>query len=185
LWHELGLHRAVASRPVLRHAFEWYYGTVHFVVPAVVLALLWRGHREGYRRWRNVFGWMLALGVVVFAAYPLLPPHLLPPAFGFGSPDPVPHAPFWSWAADNPYAAMPSLHIGWSCWCVSAVWRSVPGRRWRLVLLAYPLLTLLVVAATANHYLLDGAGGLLTLAAAYGIEEARAGVNRRRQGAVE
>jgi len=104
---------------------------------------------------------------------------VLPPAFGFGVPDPMPRAPFWSWAADNPYAAMPSLHVGWSSWCVAAAWRSVPGRRRRLALVGYPLLTLLVVAGTANHYLLDGLGGLVTLAAAYGIEEARRRRRRR------
>lgn len=176
LWRELGLYRAVAARPLLRHAFDWYYGTVHFVVPMVALAVLWRRDRARYQRWRNVFGWMLAIGLVAFAAYPVVPPHLLPPAFGFGTPEAVPHAPFWSWAADNPYAAMPSLHVGWSSWCVTALWPSVPSR-WRPALIAYPLLTLLVVAGTANHYLIDGAGGLVALAGACGIEA----VGRRRR----
>lgn len=178
VWLEPRLHRAVASRPAVLHAFNVYYGTVHFVVPVVALAVLWRTRPADYRRWRNVFGWMLVLGLVFFAVYPVTPPHLLPASFGFGTPDSMPRAPFWSWAADNPYAAMPSLHVGWSSWCVAALWRSVPDRRWRAALVAYPLLTLLVVAGTANHYLLDGAGGLLVLGAAYGIEEAR----RRRLG---
>jgi len=181
VWRELGVHRAVARRPVLMHAFEIYYGTIHFVVPAVALVILFRSSPERYRHWRNVFGWMLVVGLLVFAVYPLMPPHLLPPAFGFGDggAEVLPHVPVWSWAADNPYAAMPSLHVGWATWCALALWRRVPNRLWRGALLVYPLVTLLVVVGTANHYVLDGVGGWLALATACGIERLRRRWTRR------
>jgi hypothetical protein len=69
----------------------------------------------------------------------------------------------------NQYAAMPSMHIGWSTWCAIVL---VPllRRRWARVLAAvYPVITLVCIVLTANHYWIDGVGGLLCLAAGYGL----------------
>ena len=67
----------------------------------------------------------------------------------------------------NQLAAMPSLHVGWAVW--------VPGsstggsRRWvRLLGVAYPVGTTLVVVSTANHYLLDAVAGAAVVAVASG-----------------
>lgn len=177
---ELRLHRAFVARPLLARLADLYYGTVHFAAPALALALLFWAFPARYRRWRNVFGWMLLLGVIVFAAYPVLPPRLLPAGGASGlAPPPIPHPPPWSWSADNPYAAMPSLHVAWAAWCTVALWRSAPRRLWRSALVAYPLVTLAVVVGMAYHYLLDGVGGLLTLGAAWAIEAGRSRLRGR------
>ena len=65
------------------------------------------------------------------------------------------------------YAAMPSMHIGWSTWC-ALVLLPLARRRWTKVLAAlYPVLTLFCIIVTANHYWIDGLGGLLCLGAGY------------------
>ena len=63
----------------------------------------------------------------------------------------------------NQYAAMPSLHIGWATWSAIALWPLL--HRWwlRAAVLAYPLVTLLVIIVTANHYWIDAVGGLVDL----------------------
>ena len=69
----------------------------------------------------------------------------------------------------NQYAAMPSMHIGWSTWCAIVL---VPllRRRWARVLATlYPVITLVCIVLTANHYWIDGVGGLVCLAAGYGL----------------
>ncbi len=64
----------------------------------------------------------------------------------------------------NQYAAMPSLHIGWSTWCALAVWPLL-RRRWvKVTVLLYPLATLFCIIVTANHFWLDGIGGLAVFA---------------------
>jgi len=69
----------------------------------------------------------------------------------------------------NQYAAMPSMHIGWSTW-TAIVLVPLLRRRWaRWLAMAYPVLTLTCIVLTANHYWIDGAGGLLCLAAGYGL----------------
>ena len=169
--------RALLAHPSVLSFWNVYYGTVHFVVPLVVFVWLWRVAPDRYRTWRNIFGFLLLIGLIGFAVYPLLPPRLLPPSehiidtaarFGglgsLGGPDANP---------GNPYAAMPSLHIGWSSWCTAAL-VPVLRRRWaRALLVLYPLATLTAIVVTGNHYVLDAVGGLLALGAAVGIEQLR------------
>jgi hypothetical protein len=72
----------------------------------------------------------------------------------------------WSFDSDtmasisNQYAAMPSLHIGWSTWCALAVWPLLAARWAKALVLLYPLATLFCIVVTANHFWLDGVGGL-------------------------
>ena len=84
--------------------------------------------------------------------------------------------------ATNQYAAMPSLHFGWSLWCAIQMW-SFAGLRWRVAAVAYPTLQVLVVVATANHFLLDVLGGALCVLAALGIVTAVRLVHRSRSSA--
>jgi hypothetical protein len=77
----------------------------------------------------------------------------------------------------NQYAAMPSLHIGWSTWCALVLFRFAKKRWVKGLAVIYPVLTLTVIVATANHYIIDAAGGLAILAGGYliaiGVERAR------------
>jgi hypothetical protein len=54
---------------------------------------------------------------------------------------------------------MPSLHVAWAAWCALAVVTATRGR-WRHLAWLYPAATTLVVLASANHFVLDAAGGL-------------------------
>jgi divalent metal cation (Fe/Co/Zn/Cd) transporter len=65
----------------------------------------------------------------------------------------------------NPYAAMPSLHVGWALWCAAA-FEVASQSAWRHLVWLYPLLTTMVVLATANHYLLDALAGAALVVAA-------------------
>jgi membrane-associated phospholipid phosphatase len=60
----------------------------------------------------------------------------------------------------NPYAAMPSLHVGWSLLAGGAL--LVSARHWWLKAtgVALPVLMTLTVLVTANHYLLDVLAGV-------------------------
>lgn len=81
----------------------------------------------------------------------------------------------------NQYAAMPSMHIGWSTWCALVL---VPlcRRRWAKALaVLYPVLTLFCIVVTANHYWIDGVGGLICLGAGFAAALAVTGVTGRRR----
>ena len=69
----------------------------------------------------------------------------------------------------NQYAAMPSMHIGWSVWS-SSVLLPMVRRRWlRALIVAYPALTLFTIIVTANHFWIDAVGGLLALGLGFGL----------------
>jgi hypothetical protein len=69
----------------------------------------------------------------------------------------------------NQFAAMPSLHVAWAIWCAWMVAR-LARRAWvRRIAVAYPVVVVLVVLSTANHYLLDAVAGLVVLLAGYAV----------------
>jgi hypothetical protein len=70
-------------------------------------------------------------------------------------------------AVSNQYAAMPSMHIGWSTWCALVLAPLIRNRWLRALAIAYPLLTLFDIIVTGNHYWIDGLGGLLCLGLGY------------------
>jgi hypothetical protein len=77
----------------------------------------------------------------------------------------------------NQYAAMPSMHIGWATWS-TLVLLPMLRRRWSKALaVLYPFITLACIVVTANHYWIDGVGGLVCLAAGFGLASA---ITRRR-----
>ncbi len=158
-----------------------FYGFCHFAVTISVMLLLYLRHPARYGVQRTILAITTALALVGFAFYPLMPPRLLNNCGPFGACDLnysyvdtlAEIGGLWSFSSStmmeisNQYAAMPSLHIAWSLWCVVAA-LPVLRRRWaRLALLSYPWLTLFAVMVTANHYWIDAVGGLLALLIAY------------------
>jgi hypothetical protein len=97
-----------------------------------------------------------------------------PPCDQFGYVDTI--AEYGGWASfgsdemkavSNQYAAMPSMHIGWSTWC-ALVLAPIVRRRWlKALVIAYPIVTLFDIMVTANHYWIDGLGGLACLGIGY------------------
>jgi hypothetical protein len=84
----------------------------------------------------------------------------------------------------NPFAAMPSLHIGWSVW---SAWVLVPllsRRGARLAAAVYPLVTLTAIVVTGNHWILDAAGGVAAFGAALALTTAANRLRRGGQGRV-
>jgi uncharacterized membrane protein YkvA (DUF1232 family) len=170
---ELSLNAWAAAHRALALPMADFYDTAHFVVTLAMVALLWWRYPSLYRPLRNSLVLINVIGFLVFWAYPLAPPRMLPTA-GFVDVVAVTHA-LGSWRTSavasqaNELAAMPSLHVAWACWTSFALWRVLASRRWRLLALAYPVMTSLVVIATANHFLLDVVAGLATVAAASGV----------------
>jgi hypothetical protein len=112
-----------------------------------------------------------------------------PPCDRYGFVDTV--ATYGGWASfgseemaavSNQYAAMPSMHIGWSTWCALVLAPLVRRRLLRALVIAYPFFTLFDIMVTANHYWIDGVGGLICLGAGYLISRAGTSWWESRQG---
>ena len=149
-----------------------FYGTAHFVVTVVALVYLFRRMSARYPLWRNTLACTTGLALLGFAFYPLMPPRLLDPSYGFV--DTLKSVGgLWSFDSgpvakvSNQYAAMPSLHFAWSSWCAFVMFPALRRRSARVLMVAYPFMTLFAIVVTANHFWLDAAGGAATLGAGF------------------
>ena len=212
LFHEESIQQWFLPHEWFLQGMNTYYGTAHFAVTIGVFIVLYRRRKDVFPLYRNALAAMTGLAIIGFALFPLMPPRLLdapcPKDGGYGAA--CIHADMrnyngatsfgfvdtleefggpWDFSsgsvakASNQYAAMPSLHIGWAAWCALGIW-PLARRRWiRVAVLAYPLLTLLCIVVTGNHYWIDGVGGLIALAAGFGLGNWIHNYNQRRQDA--
>ncbi|MGP3736287.1 phosphatase PAP2 family protein [Streptomyces sp. GDS52] len=170
---EQSVNHAVNSVTWLVVGMNYYYATLHFVVTLGVLVWLYRSHPGRYAATRTVLFSTTAVALAGYYLFPLAPPRLMN---GGGFVDTVVVHETWGSMASgdlknmsNQYAAMPSMHIGWSVWCGLTVF-ALAAVPWARVLgLLYPAGTLVVIVATANHFWLDAVGGLLCLAFGYAL----------------
>lgn len=155
-------------------AANYFYGSLHFVVTGGAIVYLFRRHSDDYPLWRNALACTTALALVGFVLWPLMPPRLLPGTYGFV--DTMARYPtFWSFnsgtmqSVSNQFAAMPSLHFAWALFCACALLPRVQWRPARWALVAYPVLTVVAIVITGNHYWLDAAGGAVVFALGYAV----------------
>jgi membrane-associated phospholipid phosphatase len=145
-----------------------YYQYVHVSVALTVLVVCYVRSPAAYRPVRNALVLTNVVGLAIFAIYPAAPPRLLP---GAGFVDSVADAGFGSSHGPIPadqYGALPSLHLAWATWVAVTGFALTRRRAPRVLFVAHPILTAIVVVATGNHYVLDVASGvLLGIAAAW------------------
>lgn len=162
---ERAVQQLVIRSDVVVELLNRYYVSVHFPLTIAFVVWLLVRHPDAYRPMRNWLMGVTGAALVVHVAYPLAPPRMMP---GFVDtlrvygPNIYPADPARSVA--NQFAAMPSLHFGWSLIVAIGIVLTV-RRRSSLVALAHPVLTLTAIVGTGNHYLIDAAvAGLIVLA---------------------
>jgi membrane-associated phospholipid phosphatase len=161
---------------------------VHFIVPPTLAFGLWLKRRALFYRFAATLLVLSYAGALTFALFPAAPPWaaaergLIPflanPAGVQAATSPLPtdSGPIYRLVDGNPYAAVPSLHGGYSLliflFLASLAWRT----RWRWWVVvpaaAYPIIQSVAVVYTGNHYVVD-----LLIGFAYAVA-AFAGVRR-------
>ncbi|MGW0605571.1 phosphatase PAP2 family protein [Streptomyces sp. NPDC002644] len=170
------VNQAVNSVEWLIVGMNYYYATLHFAVTLGVLVWLFRSRPLLYSGARTVLFATTAVALVGYYLFPLAPPRLMNGSMFVDTV--LVHGTWGSMASgdlkhmSNQYAAMPSMHIGWSVWSGLTIYALARVPWARVLALLYPLATLVVIVATANHFWLDAVGGLLCLA--FGWTVARA-----------
>ncbi|WP_415925215.1 bifunctional glycosyltransferase 87/phosphatase PAP2 family protein [Streptomyces sp. ME19-01-6] len=172
----------VADTPWLRDTMNWYYSTFHFLVPLSLLAWLYLRRPVTYRWARTPLALATMLALVGFWLYPTAPPRLM--GLGFidtaHGPQDLDNPDFGALTElSNQYAAMPSLHVGWSLWCGVVIAIVAPYVWMKVLGLLYPLMTTAVIVGTANHWVLDAVGGAVVVSAGFGLQYLLFGVGKR------
>jgi PAP2 superfamily len=170
----------LTSVPVLALFGSYWYSALHYLVTPAVLVWVCRTHVAHYRRARNTLVVGSAIGLAGFTLLPMAPPRMLR---GYVDTLATTATNGW-WGSDasaprglggltNELAAMPSLHVGWALWCTWAVFLCTRTTWVRLAAVAYSAGTVLVVIATANHYVLDAVAGAAVIALAMALVRPR------------
>ncbi|MFF8533014.1 phosphatase PAP2 family protein [Streptomyces sp. SAS_267] len=155
---EGSVQTALLHSDTLVHLANTYYAAVHFPATAAFLVWLYLRRPAHYVWARRILALVTAAALAGHLVFPLAPPRLLA---GTGLVDTgrlygptVYGAHPAADALANQFAAMPSLHFGWAL-MVAIGMIAATRSRLRALWLLHPLLTLLVIVGTANHYWLD------------------------------
>jgi hypothetical protein len=144
-------------------ALQWFlifvYVGPHFALTLGFLAWAYWYRFDLYPQARDAFAAFTLLAFGFQWILPLSPPRLLPES---GLVDSLAHdlpvngnTP-WIERFTNPYAALPSVHFGWSL-LVAILAIRFTDNRWRWAWLAYPGIVALATFTTGNHWVLDPA----------------------------
>ncbi|MBI4570499.1 MAG: phosphatase PAP2 family protein [Chloroflexi bacterium] len=136
----------------------WYvWGHMPLIIGVAIWLFVF--HRHRYPLFRNAFLISGAIGLTLFWLVPTAPPRYLPywgfvdTAVSSGS-----YYIFQSPAFVNQYAAMPSMHFGWSLLAAVAIFANLRAP-YRYLALLMPVATLAGIVLTGNHFFLDAAAG--------------------------
>ncbi len=182
LFREANVQHAARALPGLTSLLGTAYLTLHLAVTTAVLLWLHRRRPAAFAFVRTTLLLASALALIGFLVYPTAPPRLA----RLGIADTVSNGHIdlnrgLVSSLYNPYAAVPSMHIGYSLIVGASL--LLYGRRPQVRVLGalYPPFVLLVVVATGNHFFFDAATGALVAgvaAAAAAALTRRAAPNR-------
>ena len=172
LYHELEMQSWIIGHYWMIKTMNWIYFWGHMPLVIIVAVWLYVWHRKAYFVTRNAFLASGAIGVVIYWAFPVAPPRLIPFA-GFidtmAAFDKVGYNAQEARAFVNPFAAIPSLHFGWSM-LLGVVVAWVSRKPWAYVFgIVWPVAMFFAVVMTGNHFILDTVFGAIVSFAGLGI----------------
>lgn len=178
MYWEPWIQARISAVDPLMSLLIWAYDSFH--LPFIIGSLIWvfTQHRDRWTLFRNWFLGMNFMALVMFYLLPTAPPRMI---FTSGVVDShylhgVRSEIFDNGILGNPYAAMPSLHFGYALFVALILCLLVRQRWLRWGAFAYPVLVLVSIVATGNHFIIDAvAGGLVVLAAYVFAVNLRAG----------
>ncbi|WP_246142847.1 phosphatase PAP2 family protein [Nocardioides rubriscoriae] len=168
--HESALQGLVITSGALETAANWVYIWGHWPVIVATMSWLVVAHRREFARLRDAMIVSGALGMAIFASYPVAPPRLA----GLGFVDTVSNRSesyrvLQPPAFVNQYAAMPSLHAGWDLLVGMAIVSAASCLALKVVGVVMPALMALAVVATANHFIVDVVAGTALVLAGHAV----------------
>src|SRR5215211_4053853 len=163
---------------VLRH--EWLIRTLNYYYSyfmwtfyvCCVAAIIFAPAR--FRRYRRVFLLSMLLALPWYAIYPLAPPRFMS-NYGYPFVDTLMvYGPMYfkqgGLVTANQFAAMPSMHIGWTTIGAFMLAAAFPWHRIGAIIGAlHVTIMTITVMSTGHHWWLDFVGGWLVVAAAFSL----------------
>jgi hypothetical protein len=167
---------AVLTSDTLVALANWVYIWGHWPVIVAAAVVLYRRRRASYVLLRNAIFISGSIGFLFFALLPVAPPRLI----DLGLVDTVlershSYRALQPPALTNQYAAFPSLHFGWNLLVGIVLLITFSHLAVRVFAVAMPVAMALAVVGSANHYVLDVAGGGILVVIGLAVSTAIAG----------
>lgn len=167
---ELDVQMWAGSTGWVSDAAGFLYAHMHFWGSIAALLYLWFAHNSSFRFVRNAILVAMAISLLGYLLYPTAPPRFVD-GLGFSSARDVTGNEAVRSSSNlffNPYAAVPSMHVGLATIFGYSLARLSRPPALKAAFACYPLLMTFVVVATGNHFWLDAAFGALIAALALG-----------------
>ncbi|MDA1188792.1 MAG: phosphatase PAP2 family protein [Chloroflexi bacterium] len=153
---------------------NWAYIFMFFPVLIIAAIHYYFYDRPRYLYYRDIVFFTFVFGLLVSALFPLAPPRFMPET---GIIDTIrTYGPSWYGSREqavyyNAFAAMPSLHFGWSVLFGVLFIRSKRQPWLKVAGVAYPSLMFISIVATGNHYFIDAVAGAIVVLVSYAVHE--------------
>ena len=160
IFTELNFQLAVLSYDAVIEMLSLWYFWGHF--PLIIAFAVWAFYRHSreYRWARNAIFLSGAIALLIYLAFPVAPPRLLPGAGFVDTLRNVFALQYEDSGLVNQYAAVPSMHQGFALIVGAALYHCVGGRKGVLLLVVLPSLMFVSIVATGNHWILDAVFGI-------------------------
>ena len=162
----------VLEYELLRRGLNFVYFWMDFpLIVAVAMVMFWK-RRHAYTLTRDSMLISGGLALVVYWLYPVAPPRFLSE---WGFIDTLEVYDNLSYQAQslqpfvNPFAAVPSLHVGWALLLAAGVFAATRNPWLRGASLLTFVLQSIAVVGTGNHYIFDSLAGLAVCGVALGL----------------
>jgi PAP2 superfamily protein len=166
---EGSIQHAVRAAPGAIGTLGVLYLTLHLAVTSTYLVWLYRRRPEAFPYVRTTLLIASALALIGYVVFPTAPPRLA--ALGISDTISGGHVDLNHGLISslyNPFAAVPSMHVGYATIVGASLVRHGARPALRAAGALYPILVLLVIVATGNHFLLDALAGVAVAAVAAG-----------------
>ena len=168
---EASLQQTFMRAPDLVRGMNIFYFVGHFVLTGVFFVWLYHRSKPAYRTFRNGFLTATAIALLIHWRFPTAPPRLADVGLvdtlrqlsdiDIGSPA--------SSSFSNPVAAVPSLHAGFALGVGIGLVLYARPLFWKAVGVIYPILVVLTIVVTGNHFILDAVAGMLVLGLGFAV----------------
>ena len=170
VWIEPQVQSLMLDAQPLMRAMNFVYFWFDFpLIIGVGLLLFWKSRRH-YTLLRDALLISGAIALFVYWSFPVAPPRFMTE---WGFIDTLEQFDNLSYQAQslqafvNPFAAVPSLHVGWAMLLMLTLFAATSNALVRLAGVAVFVLQIVAVVATGNHYLTDAVVGLAVCGVAW------------------
>jgi PAP2 superfamily len=160
---EMQMQTLILGKSFLIHLFNGIYFWLDFPLIIVIGLWLYFRHRRQYTFTRDAMLISGGIALIIYHLFPVAPPRYLS---DFGFVDTMAMYSNLSYQAQstapfvNPYAAVPSLHVGWPVLLAVGVIAATRFKPAWLLVAMLPVAQFFAVVFTANHFIFDAMIGV-------------------------